>query len=296
MKSKQMRRWWLFLSVVVMGMTIPACSLPGTGSATNSLEQSLALSQSTYLVLNITSGTIEGFSSLPDLTTNVSYRSTSMVFHRIAGDGAIQGAVTGMLGDGVDPAASNPNLPNYYIGTFEVTQAQWQLLDAGSTPWTTASVLPNGGAGTLTTNADHPAYGLSRELVDTALQTYLAGRPFSLIVPTDSQWEHACRAGTATPFYWGSNAGSRSEALPYAYVAETRTALGPIEVAQRQANAFGLYDIQGNVWELTHTGNNTALRGGSWYEPMSMARSSHVLSIDRGTAHVLAGVRLVLVP
>jgi formylglycine-generating enzyme required for sulfatase activity len=248
------------------------------------------------LVLNLTSGTTEGFSSLPDLTTNVAYRSTSMVFHRIAGGGAIQGAASGVLGDGVDPAASNPNLPNYYIGTFEVTQAQWQLLDAGSTPWTSVSMLPIGSAGTLATNADHPAYGLSREMVDTALETYVVGRAFSLIIPTDSQWEHACRAGTATPFYWGSNAGSRSEALPYAYVAETRTALGPSEVAQRQANAFGLYDVQGNVWELTHTGNNTALRGGSWYEPMSLARSSHVLPIDRGTPHVLAGVRLVLVP
>lgn len=287
----------LLIAGALVAATLASCSLPGTGESSDELVDDLSLSQSTYQVVDLVTGTVVGSSTLPDLTTNPDYRSTKMVFHLVPGGSSLHGAPSGALGDGVDDAGAASSLGYFYIGVFEVTQGQWQQLTSGATPWTTASVEPAGTAGSLATDTDQPAYGLSRTMVDATLSDHNATRTYRLGLPTDGQWEHACRGGTTTPFYWGANANDRTTAQLYALVAETRGATpGPSAVAQRQANPFGLYDIQGNVWELTHTGNTTALRGGSWFDQLSLARSSHVLSIDRGTAHVLAGARLVLVP
>ena len=278
------------------GLGITSCTLPGTGSDTNQIISDLSLSQSTFLILDLGSGQITGEAELADLTSNSAYRSTKMVFRLIPDGSAVLGAAIGTLGDGVDASASTVGVARFYCGVFEVTQAQWQLL-AATTPWTTASVLPAGAAGTLTTDPDQPAYALSENDVDVALQAHNTGKAYHLAIPTNLQWERACRAGGATAFYWGSDANDRTAALPYAVVAETRGATaGPSAVAQKQPNAFSLFDMQGNVWEITHTGLNSHLRGGSWYDPMSQARCSNLVPIDRGTAHVLAGVRLVLVP
>ena len=284
------------IGVSLSALGISSCTLPGTGSATNEIINDLALSQSSFLVLDIASGHITGHAALSDLTSNSAYRSTKLVFRLIPTGSTTLGAATGTLGDGVDASASSANVSRFYCGVFEVTQAQWQLM-AGTTPWTTASVLPSGAAGTLATDPDKPAYSLSEDTIDIAVQAHNSGKNYHLAIPTNQQWERACRADGVTPFFWGNDANSRTAALPYAVVAETAgSALGPSAVAQKQPNAFDLYDIQGNVWEITHTGLNSHLRGGSWFDPMSQARCSNLVSIDRGTAHVLAGVRLVLVP
>jgi formylglycine-generating enzyme required for sulfatase activity len=289
-----------FFSLVVgaslCALGISSCTLPGTGSATNEIINDLALSQSNFLVLDIASGQITGYAALSDLISNSAYRSTKMVFRLIPSGNTTLGAAAGTLGDGVDASASSASVSRFYCGVFEVTQAQWQLI-AGTTPWTTASVLPSGAAGTLATDPDKPAYSLSEDTVDVAIQAHNSGKNYHLAIPTNQQWERACRADGATAFFWGSDANSRTAALPYALVAETAgSAVGPSAVAQKQPNAFDLYDTHGNVWEITHTGLSSHLRGGSWFDPMSQARSSNLVSIDRGTAHVLAGVRLVLVP
>lgn len=286
----------LFGVSAAIALALASCALPGSGSSSDDLVKDLSLSQSTYLVVDLATGTTTGFSELPDLTTNVAYRSTSMVFHQVDGGGTTLGASAGTLGAGVDPAATSVNIPRFYCGVFEVTQAQWQVL-AGTTPWTSVSILSGGITYTLTPTADQPAYGLSRMMVDVAVQAHNAGKNYSLALPTNPQWERACRGGTATPFFWGSDASNRTAAVSFAQINETRgSTLGPSAVGQRQANPFGLYDMQGNVWELTRTGPDTSLRGGSWYDPMSVGRSSNIVPIDRGTPHVLAGVRLVLIP
>jgi formylglycine-generating enzyme required for sulfatase activity len=275
---------------------LSSCSVPGSGSSSGEIIADLALSQSTFLVVDIASGQITGYAALSDLTSNSAYRSTKLVFRLIPTGNVTLGAATDTLGAGVDASASSASVGRFYCAVFEVTQAQWQLI-AGTTPWITASVLPPGAAGTLTTDSDKPAYSLSKDSVAAAVQAHNSGKPYRLAIPTNLQWERACRADAATPFSWGSDANSRTAALPYAVVAETAgTALGPSAVAQTQPNAFDLYDTHGNVWEITHTGLTSHLRGGSWFDPLSQARCSNLVSIDRGTAHVLAGVRFVLVP
>jgi formylglycine-generating enzyme required for sulfatase activity len=76
-------------------------------------------------------------------------------------------------------------------------------------------------------------------------------RQIGLSLPTEAQWEYACRAGTTTTFHYGSDPGQLTD---YAWFVSRRGELrdGPRPVAQGKPNAFGLFDMHGNVTELCH--------------------------------------------
>lgn len=90
-----------------------------------------------------------------------------------------------------------------------------------------------------------------------------------ITLPTEAQWEYACRAGTSTHYYWGNewipdraNADNRSDST-------TRVDTYPL-------NPLGLYDTHGNVWEwcLDHFENGHAIRGGAWNSARQECRSA----------------------
>jgi len=97
-------------------------------------------------------------------------------------------------------------------------------------------------------------------------------------LPTEAEWEYACRAGTTTTCYWGNDSSAGG-----AYAWSSGNSGGTTHlVATKQANAWGLYDMAGNVWERCHdwyavygsgaetdpsgpgTGSYRVVRGGSW--------------------------------
>jgi formylglycine-generating enzyme required for sulfatase activity len=106
-------------------------------------------------------------------------------------------------------------------------------------------------------------------------------------LPTEAEWEYACRAGTTTPYYFGADASKLGD---YAWYAANSNGKYQ-KIATRKPNTWGLYDMLGNVMEWTldayapyRAGAETnpwvkadqpyphAVRGGSWNDPAAMLR------------------------
>jgi formylglycine-generating enzyme required for sulfatase activity len=113
-------------------------------------------------------------------------------------------------------------------------------------------------------------------------------------LPTDAEWEYACRAGSLTMFAAG---GRRDDLARTAWFADN-AGRGPRRVARRDANAWGFHDMHGNVWEWVWDayaslpdlsrenvespgiGPDRTIRGGSWYTPAIACRTTNFCRID----------------
>jgi formylglycine-generating enzyme required for sulfatase activity len=269
----------LLLTVLAISASLTSCG--GDGNLTEDLGSVLG----DFQILDLATGTVESRVVVPDLVTNAAYRSSKMVFRAVDGGSGVSGSEASGFGAQVDEVRGTMNLPRFYIGVFEVTRDQWQLL-AGTTPWTTQ---PSGLIGSAA--GGKPASGMSRDELDAALVVWNLGRASTVALPNGSQWEYACRAGTSSTFSWGED---RSDAVvgTYAVVSETAGGVvGPQVVGEQSANAFGLFDMHGNLWEFTTTDD---IRGGSWRDSLPMSRSANRKSLDQQTGHPLVGLRLVL--
>lgn len=172
----------------------------------------------------------------------------------------------------------------FYIGRFEVTQGQWiARMGAGNNP-----SLHQGPA--FPQANLHPVESTSWSLI-AGPGGFLSGT--GLRLPTEAEWEYACRAGTSTPFHNGSTDDSTVGAIAWYFLnagSQTRP------VGLRSANALGLHDMLGNVYEWVGdwyaaysaasevdpigpaTGSSRIYRGGGWTSGEDGVRSSHRLS------------------
>jgi len=211
-------------------------------------------------------------------------------------------------------------VPAFYLGKFELTQAQWravcELPKVNKDLVCDLSNLP------YTFKGDSlPAQQISWEdAIEFCKRLSRAtGRTYRL--PTEAEWEYAARAGTTTAFYFGDtitpelvnyDGNYPYGSAPKGTSRQTTTPVGSLGYP----NAFGLYDMHGNVWEYCmdywhenyngaptdgsswETGGDTqrrVLRGGSHFHDANHSRSAMRLGIPEATATPSTGFRVVAV-
>jgi formylglycine-generating enzyme required for sulfatase activity len=175
----------------------------------------------------------------------------------------------------------------FYMATHEVTQGQW-------------AAIMNPAAALHPATAVLPVVNVSWHDARRFLDRLNAGRPWRLRLPSEVEWEYACRAGTTTaystgPFLSTADANYNGDfPLPGQAAGENRRQVTP--VGSFPPNAFGLFDMHGNVWEWTNDGydeKRKVIRGGSWRFNADSARCALRYTHEPQDAGDSLGLRLV---
>ena len=164
----------------------------------------------------------------------------------------------------------------FYLGKYEVTQGQWEAV-MGTKPWD----------GRVFSDPFYPAVYISKSYAQVFIDSLNSAAGAALYrLPTSSEWEYACRAGTTTRWSFGDD---RSELQYYAwYDDNTNSAQG---VGLKLPNPWGLYDMHGNVAERVWNGNRN--HGGGYYSDYDDTESRDYFSED--DRNVGIGFRLLRV-
>jgi formylglycine-generating enzyme required for sulfatase activity len=285
-------RWYLPIMSAVL---IAGCS----GSPSGGVTTAVSLSSATFVVLDLASGTLETRVAIPDLTTNPEWRMAKLVFRRLPTTSGTVGAPSADLGTALgDTPVDGVRVGATFLAVFELTQSQWTAL-GGAPIWNTDQDLRAAGGDVVAPGA--PAFGISRTAATSVCSSYSAGRHFHLALPSGTVWELACRAGNGVGWFAWGDAMDPTTVRPFAAVFETQAGQGGPRQADgsRLPNAFGYYDLHGNVWEWLAESDAVGdglVVGGSWNDTVPLARCSNRLALDPDVAHPLVGVRLVLVP
>jgi sulfatase modifying factor 1 len=194
----------------------------------------------------------------------------------------------------------------YWLGKHPVTQTQWERV-MGDNP-------------SQFEGADRPVEKVSWDDVTsfcdklTELEREAGRLPAGMAyqLPTEAQWEYACRAGTKTAFSFGDELTAKD--ANYAYDGWGTRLQRTSDVGEYPANAWGFHDMHGNVWEWTADwygeytsgavsdpvgpadGSYRVTRGGSWYDTASLARSAIRLRLEPAFSCLSLGFRLSLRP
>ena len=190
----------------------------------------------------------------------------------------------------------------FWLGKYPVTKRQWQAV-MGTEPWA--------GKQFVLDEPESPAVYVGWD--DTQAFCHKVGTGARL--PTEAEWECACRAGTTTAYSFGDNAAQLGD---YAWYRKNTQDIGnryAHEIGQKRANAWGLNDMHGNVWEWcqdwydyypsgnvtnptgpSSSGSKRVKRGGSWNNYPRFCRSANRNYFTPGCRYDFLGFRLAFSP
>jgi formylglycine-generating enzyme required for sulfatase activity len=280
-----------------------------------------------YLVIDLSAGPSVSSYPVTYLTTvppggwTDEYKTTKLVMRRIP-----KGTFT--MGSPADELGREPWAPgneaqrqvtltkDYYIGVFEVTQKQWERV-MGNWPsfFNNTTCRESRPVEKVSyydirenpaNNAISPNWPQSAQVHANSFMGKLRAKTglTALDLPTEAQWEYACRAGTTTALNSGKNLTSitscpnLSEVGRYwyngglGYTKGGNTSVGSAKVGSYLPNAWGLYDMHGNVWEWcldwyetyhapttdpvgAASGSYRVFRGGGWYYIAGYCRAAN---------------------
>jgi len=178
---------------------------------------------------------------------------------------------------------------DYYMGVYEVTQSQYEKV-IGTNPSYFQGEIVGGQNGSLPVEqvSWEDAVEFCKRLSEFP-EEKRAGRIYRL--PTEAEWEYACRAGTKTAFSFDDEPGLLPEYGWFSRNTSDRTHT----VGLHEPNAWGLYDMHGNLWEWCNDwcgeypkdatsdpsgptqGTVRVIRGGGWYSVAANCRSARRL-------------------
>ena len=188
-----------------------------------------------------------------------------------------------MRGDG-DSAHQVILTKGFYLGQYEVTQEQYEKVMGKNSSQFKGDKLP----------VVQVSWNDAVEFCDELNKKERIPRGWEFALPTEAQWEYACRAGTTTAYSWGDNVTPQLANFKGSGVNKT------VEVGSYKANPWGFFDMHGNVWEWTAdwyvayssgaqtdpegpaTGSGRVNRGSSWDNTGTYLRSAGRNSSDPG--------------
>ncbi|MBQ9772253.1 MAG: SUMF1/EgtB/PvdO family nonheme iron enzyme [Lentisphaeria bacterium] len=181
----------------------------------------------------------------------------------------------------------------FYLGKYPVTQKEYQAVMGNNPSNFKGDNLP------VEQVSWDDAKSFCSKLNDLKHNELPAGYRFDL--PTEAQWEYACRAGTTTALNNGLNltsVDSRYSNLDEVAWYDKNSDEKTHPVGQKKQNAWGLYDMHGNVWEwcLDASGSSRVTRGGGWFSIARRCRSAFRYCYDPTCRNYFVGFRVALVP
>lgn len=160
---------------------------------------------------------------------------------------------------------------DFYVQTTEVTQAQWEQV-MGTRPWSGKKNVREG--------ANYPAVYVSwKDCNEFVKKLNRMEHRNAYRLPTEAQWEYACRAGSDTRFCFGNDETLLPKWAWFKKNCKERNEPFPHETATLRPNTYGIYDMHGNVWEWCS----------DWYGVPEAKPAIDPLGPSSGMGHVLKG-------
>jgi formylglycine-generating enzyme required for sulfatase activity len=237
---------------------------------------------------------------------------------QILGGTFLMGSPEGELNREDNEGPQHPvNVPDFFIGKYPVTQAQWEIVASWEKIDRDLTPKPSNFKG-----PDKPVEQVSwLDAIEFCQRlSRKTGQTYGL--PSEAEWEYACRADTTTAFYFGETitSGLANYSWDYTYgdygVEKKKDSKGTTPVGQFPPNRFGLYDMHGNVREwclddwygsyegatkdgsawigkTSKTQSRKVLRGGSWVNDPRWCRSACRSLRNADVAYHFIGFRVV---